>query len=209
MKRNPPRRCDPQILSGGFSLLELVAVVAIAATFAAVSLPSLNNLNQGNSVTIAGNQLVDIANQARQNAMTQNSMTALVIVTASNDPALDYKAYCLMECKPGSNTWTPATKWQSLPSGVKFDRGAKSASFLDNTPMMPPTLENVSHNGRAISSGAYGYQVFLPNGSMASGGNPAIAAPPTLNIVSERGNAGNYYQIIFNQFTGTPKALRP
>jgi prepilin-type N-terminal cleavage/methylation domain-containing protein len=80
-KAQLPSGCARRSTQPGFTLIELLVVMGIMSTLMAIALPSVGGLSQARGVTLGGNQIVDIANMARQNAATQNAMTALVPCT--------------------------------------------------------------------------------------------------------------------------------
>lgn len=79
-----PRRHDTR--PSAFSLLELLAVVAIAGILATISLVAFNEIGRSSRLTMAGAQLRDQIQVARQTAITMNRRVVLQIAPLSDSP---------------------------------------------------------------------------------------------------------------------------
>ena len=189
---------QPSRKNRAFSLVELLAVMAIISVMVGLSTVAVSGVSKGRNLDNAGNFVMNLAQQARQNSAAKNSLTALVL--ASPDAASGPKIFCLMELAPGAAAWSQASPWQMLPDGVAVDSG-ESAGFLAS-PAVSPGLSNLRFRGQAVAGTVY-YQVFNPDGSLYSG------LPARLRLVSSPAAAGNYYDVRLNAFTGVPQAERP
>ncbi len=201
-----------------FSLVELLVVVAVMALMMAAALPAFSG-GRARQLAMGGNQIVDLANQARQNSISKGVMTALVMVNGV-DPEWNYRLFTLVEMQTAANgsvTWSQAIPWQILPKGVLVD-SQSSTSFISGVPALSTSIGNLKYAGKSIPQGSYVYQVFRPDGRLLS--DPSVN-PPTLRLIGaiidsatsqvikiDTGGA-NYYEITLNQYTGIPKVDRP
>ncbi len=209
----------------GFSLLELLIITAIMAILALTALPAIVGMSSSGQLTSAGNLIVGLANQARQNAITDDTMTALVRVSSSSSqPQLNNRLFILMELTPaasatGSPTWTPVSKWEILPPGTVVDPSVMNQS---PSPTLATPLPSLNYKGTAISSSDCAYQVFLPSGGLLSP-VASVNTPPFLRLVTgamngsnitytgnkSAGIPSNYYEVTINPYTGMLKVTRP
>jgi prepilin-type N-terminal cleavage/methylation domain-containing protein len=210
----------------GFSLIEILVVMAIMTILAFIAMPSLVGVNSSGQLSAAGNLVVDLANQARQNSITQNAMTALVMVNGSTThPEWNNRLFVLMELAPASSSgtppsWTPVSKWEMLPPGVVVD--PSFSSFMSQSPTLATSLPSLSYLGTSIPSSDCAYQVFLSTGGLLSP-SAAVNAPPILRLVTgamngtvatyrgaqTAGSPDNYYNVTINPYTGMLKVTRP
>lgn len=189
---NPKNRCSRK----GFSLIELLSVIAVISVMLTASLPAISSISKSRHLSTAGNLVYDLSSQARQNAMTKNAMTALVMSKTTG-------SFVLMELLPGKSTWSPISRWYDLPEGIGVDESA-SGSFMTRPGLAYP-LGNLTRGGSAISEADCVYQVFLPRGQLVQNG---ATTPPILQLVEKyAGGRSNYYKVIINQFTGIASAL--
>lgn len=204
-----------------FSMAELLVVVGIMSILVAVSVTNIQGLSKGGNITMAGNMLADLGSQARQHAIATGRRTALVVVKSStkdtNDPIkpkIALRTFCVMDYDPTDTDkpWKMVTRWMSLPVGVTIANTSESASFLNNTPAVSDFTrinQTAKYLGEAYTLTALGCQVFLPDGSMEPTSISSVD-PRKLRVASVQADqANNYYDIIFNAYTGTVKVVRP
>ena len=202
--------------SAGFTFTELLVVMATMAILAALTLPSFVGTSTSQQLVASGNKTVDIINAARQNAVSSDAMTALILPTNTGNPSLDYHSFVIMQLASGTTAWTQVSKWESLAPGVTVD--CNNSTFLNEKPTLNVAPASVNYLGQSIDLTKATYMVFLPDGNLV--GPPAN--PPTLQLVSGtsaggattyRGTTGstpkNYYLITVNLYTGLPKVDRP
>lgn len=192
-------------------MVELLAVVGIMSILIVASMASIQGLSKGSNITAGGNQIVDLAALARQNASTRNVKTALVVVKdtsidsgkGASDPKVALRTFCVMEydVKTTPPAWKMTTPWQSMPQSTKID---VNSSFLNSLGSTTP-ITSAKRQGVTYGQSQLGYQIFMPDGSVESGG----ATPEVIRVVSERGGTDNYYDIYLNNFTGSTKVMRP
>ncbi len=201
-----------------FSLLELLIVVGVISLLTVVSVPAISGLSQSRNLTNGGNMVISLAQQARQNSIAKNSLTALVLATQVSDTGFNLKLFCLMELAPGASQWTALSPWQILPTGVAVDSTQSGAFF--NSPGVTPALQNPRFQGKDVSTVVY--QIFSPDGSLYVGANGQPAIPPLVKLVpgiiaangalQYTGAGGsspdNYYEISLNLYTGVPQVQR-
>ncbi len=133
----------------GFTLVEILLVVAVTGLVAALTLGGLGGA-KSSQLASGGNQVVDLINQSRQNAISENVPTALVMVTGSGNSKWDYHLFGIYQLSspgPGQTpTWVQAAKWTFLPTGVVVD---KNNNY--NMPS-PPTNLTANFQGTSITS---------------------------------------------------------
>ena len=219
-------RCGrgPCPCSGGFSLVELLTVLGIMAILVTFGLSSMGS-STAHQLNTGGNRVVNLVNQARQNSITKHTMTALILLTGTNQAAVDNRFFVIEEFNPVTSTWQQISKWESLPPGVVVDNAATNPStdtFITSVPSLnaPAAFPTVTYMGLSIPPTGYACQVFLPRGQLLS---TATTLPPVLRLVSGTDNNGaiiytagsrgatlnNYYDVIINPYTGIPKINRP
>lgn len=190
-----------------FSLTELLVTIAIMALIGAIGFPALSSLRSAKLVN-SGNQIADLANQARQTAISRNTSTALVMAISTGDAKIDYRLFCLVEYKATTQTWSMVSPWTLLPAEVIVD-STNSGVFVTDKPTLSPAIGDLKYAGKTISPGNYTYQVFLADGTMESAQIKANTMP-VLRLVQDHSSIqSNYYDIVLNVYTGIPKIERP
>jgi len=181
----------------GFTMVELLTVMAVISVLAVLSVPTLG-LFGSRSLTAGGNQIADMATVARQNSISNNSYTAIVIKTQG---ACAYTAYCLVQFSwqysgfkqdgvtpndGSSGQWQAVTPWRYLPKGIIFSPTYPStptppAYFLLSstssscTPLPSPLPVQYPFQGQPIdltqgeTSSVTVAQVYKPDGTLATG----------------------------------------
>jgi prepilin-type N-terminal cleavage/methylation domain-containing protein len=192
----------------GFTLVETLVVVGIMALLLSLGLPSLVSTFRASSLTDAGNQFDNIANMARENAMSHNVRTALVLVT--NDPsnsALSGRAVSVWEMGSNQN-WMQTSRWTFLPNSITAydDPAATSKGFP--APPFPITL-----NGSTVPAGDYTALIFNPEGNMD--GPPTTTRIASIEYATDPAPSGtvntslkNYYDLVFSSDTGAIYVVR-
>ena len=206
----------------GFTMIELMTVLALLMCLSTFTVISLRGTGGAAALTVGGNRIVGLVSQARQNSMTRNVMTALVLVTGQASPSQgDYRAAALLEynAAEASPAWKQISQWEILPAGVVID--ADSTFLSGNTNVSPaqaplPTTLPAKFRGAAIAN--YAARVFLPNGGLY---NPATSSKiqlvegavngnsVTLTHCVTGGSAADFYNIAIVGITGRSKIERP
>jgi prepilin-type N-terminal cleavage/methylation domain-containing protein len=228
--KGAPRKSNCEAASG-FTLIELLTVVAIMVTVVGLAVPAFTSIGSANLLDASGNRAVNLINFAREDAMSKNAMTALVVLTSPQNSA--YRTLAVMELPNGSTVWNQVSAWETLSSGAMIDPGPDNNSthipfpYLFNftrstvpagTAGVPRTaFPSIQYGGATVQS--YQYEVFLPNGSLLSGssatirlaegfissGNTATYTRPD----PHGGGPANYYNITILGATGRTKIDRP
>lgn len=207
----------------GFSLIELLVVIGIMSLLVTVAMVNMKGFSKSGSITTGGNMLVDLTNQARQLAATKGANTALVVIkTCSTDDANDptkpkvaLRTVALMQyLVTGTSTtptWQMASPWQVLPAQVSIINDASNSSFLTS----PGTAAlTATYAGKAYTSsgGSLVYQIFTPEGGMDMGtatGIKRLRLVPTDKQGQPDSSSVNFYDIVFNPYSGSTKVFRP
>ncbi|MCE0496490.1 MAG: prepilin-type N-terminal cleavage/methylation domain-containing protein [Methylacidiphilales bacterium] len=197
----------------GFTLIEMLIVIAIIAVLMSLGLPALLNSSRSSGLTDAGNELDNIAMLARQNAVSNNVQTALVLVT--NDPynsAMSGRAVSVWQM--GSNqTWTQTSRWMFLPNTTT----AYDDPTASNKGFSTPTTFSVTLDGNTLPASDFSAFIFDPEGNMEGPSattrdvpivysSPNTTTPASINTVLA---LKNYYILVFNSDTGAVYVVRP
>ena len=130
-------------LSGGFSLVEMLLVLMIMGILLGLVVPAVNGIGRSSSLSTGGNTVVDLVNYAREEAMTKNTMTALVVLGRQGSDN-DYRALTILEFDRVAG-WSQITPWEILPVGIVIDSNdPANCSFLDHSPEPFPFLSRVT-----------------------------------------------------------------
>jgi len=201
--------------------------MSVLAVLTAASLSSLHSANLSSS----GNQLVDVFAMARQNSISKNDFTAVVILTTGTTAC---SAYCLMELPRQADgtigtTWTALTNWKFLPTGVVFDYGdatpandtfmTSSINGATTPPMLPtPLPATVNFQGAQINTSGAVVQCYQPDGTLIGAqplrlrlleGTANTSGVITYTGATASGNQVSYYDLYFIANTGNTKIGRP
>jgi prepilin-type N-terminal cleavage/methylation domain-containing protein len=206
----------------GFSLLELLLVMAIAAGSMMLLAPMLANGGKSAVLDGAGNLLADLINSARQNALSKNAMTAMIIVTDSSVDSRN-RLFTMLELpvhednttKALSSEWKQIAKWETLAQGVVVDAN----NWTSSTQAVSPAFPQLKYGGQTIALDGFQYLIFLPDGSTLS------SIPTTVQLVEgympkggttlfhtstlKNGVSANYYKLTVLNATGRIKIDRP
>lgn len=186
----------------GFSLSELLTIMAIISILAGLGVSTVKT-GAASALRQSGNVIADIAQLARQNALTHNAPTALLIVRNTPDPAVKDKAITLVEMG-ADQKWRQIDRWTVLPGAIIVDPTVSASSNLNPLPT-PQGPESLHLRGKdvdpATDCDAY---LFYPDGRLAS----PSATPIKLSIKATTGLQDAAYELVFNGTTGTYKVLR-
>jgi prepilin-type N-terminal cleavage/methylation domain-containing protein len=216
----------PSIYARGFSLAELLMVLAIMGILSALAVSSISSLRSA-GLSASGNQLVDVFAMARQNSISKNDFTAVVILTQGPEAC---SAYSLLEL-PGQpdgtmgTSWTQLTPWRYLPKGIVFENDQASIdTFMTTLPwasLPAPTstlLTSCPFQGSQINlTMAAIMQCYQPDGTLIGGqplrlrvieGTANSAGTVTYNGATVSGAQVSYYDLYFIANTGATKVGR-
>ena len=209
----------------GFTLVELLVVMAVIACLMAVSSMGTGHVLRAMALTNAGNKVTQIIETARQQALTRNAMTAVVLLKGMGTP-VDGRAFTVIEYTH-AGSWRQVREWDSLPEGIAVDlnAGGLDGSFFTNGPQPFPFAGDAG-DGAPVAYGshlslpanAFAARIFLPGGGLL---NPDVAAQFRLvegtvvnggiqyTQLASTGGPANYYRIILLGATGKTKVERP
>lgn len=206
--------------------MELLVVIAIMTIMAAIGISALGTTS-AQKLNSAGNEVADLVNQARQNAISKDKMTALVVVSGTNNTDVDYRVLVIWEYDPANNAWQQASKWITLPEGTTIDPTPDATTaFFGNSPGSSPTPASAALPAMKYLSNDVTprmYVIFLPGGQIIQ---QAQLSTPVLRVVGGKWNGDgtvtyipnqknadgdpiNYYDIYINNYTGMAKIGRP
>jgi prepilin-type N-terminal cleavage/methylation domain-containing protein len=170
----------PFLSRAAFSLVELLAVLAIVALLMSMLAPAVTGMGKARELDTRSFQVGELVQMARQNAMTKNAMTALVIPL---DPALSANGRLVALFELSSSTtpkaWRQVSRWTELGDSVVI------MDCVDSAPALTTPLPAMEHAGQKIST--WKTLIFLPDGSLlnaqasmrlASGYYPSNTATP-------------------------------
>jgi Tfp pilus assembly protein FimT len=204
---------------GAFSLAEMFVVMAISSVLLTLAVSSLGS-GQATSLDSGGNMVADIINQASQNAVANNAMTAVIL---ANDPTQSsynraLAVYQLVQPANGqtaaSSDWKQVGKWQTLPAGIIVDQTTMQPSSQSTVPAFP----TISYHGVAVNG--YQYSIFLPQGNLMGGASSQLrlasgffpggmSSPTYTGKKNSDGTPTDYYTISVIAATGRVKIDRP
>lgn len=219
----------------GFSLLELLAVILIIGILLTLAVPAFTHLGKAKLLRTSGDKVTNLLNFARQNSMSRNTMTAVIVAT---DPALagQYRTLAAWELAapsggtaPTTSDWKQISNWEVLPNGTMADPAWLSNSaqaFTDSSsqvPLLPASIALPSTLPYGLQKvNAYKYIVFLPTGGLllnssasfvqiqlAEGFIPPGSSTPVYTKLAKDGSPADYYRISVLSATGKIKIDRP
>ncbi|MEZ0388273.1 MAG: prepilin-type N-terminal cleavage/methylation domain-containing protein [Verrucomicrobium sp.] len=209
-----------------FTLLEMIVVMAIISLIVAMVTPALSGLLGATGLTAAGNMVTNMASQARQLAMSRNTVTALAVVGDLGLPG-DFRTLAILQYEGPHQGWKLATEWRQLPQGVIVDFSnpdvctfvSQSGAALPLAPGFPdPGVLPVEYHGTGLTLSTCPLRVFLPNGGLQESETPARirlveGSKESDGIVyhhlTQGGVPGNYFDITLIGATGLAKVSRP
>jgi prepilin-type N-terminal cleavage/methylation domain-containing protein len=210
----------PKPVRSGFSLVEMLVVISIMATVTVAAFAGLFGVGGSFKLSGAGNRVSNLALLARQNSLSKNAMTALVMIGTSGTEG-DYRAFRLFEIVPRTDgqpltsaDWSPLGSWETTPDGVVVD----TCTFAPNSVAVTPPMPQILYRDSVVTS--YQYVVFLPTGALLGGTSSSVRlvqgfrAPGSqvTTYTSARGGDGkgaNYYNVCLLGASGRVKIDRP
>lgn len=186
-----------------FSLIELLAVTALLTLLMSLGVPALLSSRESSALAQAGGMMADLASLARQNAVSRNAPTALLIVRQSASGSLDDRAATLVEMDE-DRKWRQVTGWSILPESTE----AVDATSGGSLPSLPSGSGSagLKLRGAAIDpSTQCDAYLFHPDGRLVVAGNTQAR----VKVRAATGSTGNFYELIFNAATGSYKVERP
>lgn len=179
-----------------FSLVELLVVIAVLGALMAVAIPAINSFRQSGGVRQSVGMLTDLATLARQNAVSRNKPTALVI---TRTPGPEVRLVAGIAAMDDNRNWSLLERWNVLPDDVVLESVSALTTLPGNSPA--PTVPV-----RGTPLGAFEAFFFYPDGRMLA--SNASTDVQKIRVRSER-NEDNRFEVIFNEATGTFKTVRP
>ncbi|MEZ0298524.1 MAG: Tfp pilus assembly protein FimT/FimU [Candidatus Methylacidiphilales bacterium] len=200
-----------------FTLTELLVVITIITIMTSFGMVSYQSLTKSRNLTLGGNLVVDLVNQARQNSISRNVMTALVMVNNSPNQEWNNRLFVLLELRQNDTEWKYASMWHMLPTGVLVEPFASENFTSSPSALLAISTPSLKFGGTTLASEAYVYQVFLSDGRLLGDKIPKLhLVQGTMSngaiqyTSAQQGSTPlNYYEITLNNCTGIPKIDRP
>lgn len=175
-----------------------------------LSMSSISTL-WSSSLTSSGNQLVDMVAMARQNSISKNAYTAVVIKSQGTGA---YSAYCLLQSTPQDDgtfgAWTAITPWHFLGRGITFDSGSNDTFAAANGTLPAPLPTSFSFQGQSIDlTSTSVYQCYQPDGTLTSQPTTTRMVLRLIRNANPSASTVNYYDLVFVANTGMAKIERP
>lgn len=208
-----------------FSLVELLTVLAIMSILTVLMVSSVSSL-RSTSLASSGNQTVDVFAMARQNSISKNAYTA-VVIKAHGVGA--YSAYCLLQLTRQDDgtlgAWAAISPWRYLDQGVVFESDQANDTFIttSSSASLPKALPTqFPFQGQQIDlTSTTVYQCYQPDGTLVGGQNPPLrlrlieggvdpgSGAFTYHGATVSGQRVSYYDLVFVSATGVTKIERP
>lgn len=199
-------------------------VTAVMASLLVIGGLGVGRTLRAISLTNAGNKVIWLMEMARQQAITKNTLNAVVLMKCLGTE-VDGRAFTVLEYTVAGG-WRQIHEWEVLPDGIVADLGAAGgdAAFFANSPQPFPFADGGTHgapvaygSNSSLPVGTYAARIFLPGGGLL---NPEDAAQFRLveGTVSggkvqfsqaEGGVPSNYYRVVLLGATGKTKVERP
>lgn len=196
----------------GFSLIELLIVIAIISIMTTLGAKVLTG---GSALQTSGVAMSDFALMARNEAISRNSLTALVF---KNSGSQAFRSYCIMTLKrpmdgsqPASTNWVQGTSWKTLPDSVRFENSGDSNDVFTANPGIYPPLPTTSFQGETVAPSALAVVLFGPDGQVQAAGAGDSAELHMIPDLPGRtlASSSNWVRIDFNRATGNVRMTQP
>lgn len=196
----------------GFSLVELLTVVAVISVLAAMGARVLAG---GSPLQTAGIALSDFALMARNEAISRNSLSALVFKNSGSEA---FRSYCILTLKrpldgsqPTSGDWVQGTAWKTLPVRVRFENSGGDNDVLKANPGFFPPLPATTYRGETVAPSSLAVVLFGPGGQVQAAG---VGDSAELHLIEDLpgrtlATSGNWVKIDFNRATGNVRMTQP
>ncbi|MBE2204364.1 MAG: prepilin-type N-terminal cleavage/methylation domain-containing protein [Chthoniobacterales bacterium] len=196
-RRGAPSRTEKR--RSAFTLLELLIVIAIISVIATLTVMSLSSPGGAAQLTTAGNETVDVLNNARQYAQAQNTLAMVAVINTGADAGRVLGSFAFSATNGTDGTWSQIDRWRILPDKAEIDLTASTNAL--GSPMA--SALPLRRGGTTVNCVA---TTFLPDGRPMA---PSSSQPSVIQLRNRQGPTNNYYKIIINQATGTPIVRRP
>lgn len=186
----PPHRTQdcPAAKFAAFSLTELLVVIAILGMLTGALAPAVNSVGRAALLTGEGNRIAAMAELARQKALANNAVTALVMDSqagANNEAQCAFSIWQLGANDSNAPEWRQIARKETLKDGIEVD-----ANLVET--------ENTS---TAVASlPADRKWVFLPTGNL-------LGTKSGLLSLRQKGSENTYTISLLNA-TGRTKVTR-
>ncbi|MDR1146192.1 MAG: prepilin-type N-terminal cleavage/methylation domain-containing protein [Verrucomicrobiales bacterium] len=199
-----------------FTLIELMVVVSIIVMLAAFGGLAVRNLGSGARLTTDSAKLMGWIQLARDQAITSQHPTALVLLTSPATSDAAWRALTILEYQPppaaalaadSAGTWTQISRWNLLSAGVLIDHDTTDSNdqplnvWQTNASPLVDTLDGSAGRGdlrylreKLNPRADYQYIVFLGNGAIYRDHDGVPEPPYRIRLVEGilRGNDIQY-----------------
>jgi|GEM_PF-2883482 len=196
----------------GFSLVELLTVVAVIFILATMGARVLAG---GSPLRTAGISVSDFALMARNEAISRNSLSAMVFKNSGSEA---FRSYCILTLKrpldgsqPTSSNWVQGTGWKTLPVRVRFENSGGDNDVFKANPRFFPPLPATSCRGETVDPSSLAVVLFGPGGQVQAAGAGDSAVLNLIENLPGRtlATSSNWVKIDFNRATGNVRMTQP
>lgn len=128
---------------------------------------ALKHLSSSRALTISGNKIARMLKAARENAVSKQALTALIVL-AEHGSEGKFRIFTIAE-REENGTWRQITNWEPLASGVTLEVDPRHCTLLDQSLPLPGyTHDELAYRDRPLSAEQFASLVFHPDGGLGS-----------------------------------------
>ncbi len=150
----------------GLSTAETICILGLMLLLACSWSPALKHLSSSRALNVSGNKIARMLDAARQNAITRQALTALIVLVDGTEEK--FRTFTIAE-RGEDGIWRQITNWEPLAAGITLEVDPQHCTFLDNPLPLPGYKSSqLAYCDRPLTSGEFAYVVFHPDGGLGS-----------------------------------------